>query len=255
MKNHRIFRAVIGLFCLSTLLSCRSLNSNRILFYDKESKTTFDTLPPVTHAQKIVPGDRLTIRFYPNEGEALLLAKTSSSEENVSSNNTQEYEVNSRGVINFPLIGEFEVNRKTCQEVQELLQVELSKKIKKPFVVVEISNQRVILFCGSNDGKSLPLKNNNTSILEVIAMGGGLKEKAKSKEVHLLRTIDGKRHVYQLDLSNIDKISVGEILVQNHDIIVVNYHPRKLQTALKEVTPWLNLFSIGFTVFNIVLRY
>ncbi|NBN98373.1 MAG: hypothetical protein EBV19_03910 [Flavobacteriia bacterium] len=107
MKSHSIFRAVIGLICCSTLLSCRTLNSNRILFYDKDSKTTFDTLPPVTHTQKIVPGDRLTIHFYPNEGESLLLAKTSSSEENVSINNTQEYEVNSKGAINFPMVGEF----------------------------------------------------------------------------------------------------------------------------------------------------
>jgi len=238
---------------LGLTFSCKTINSNRILFYQAERVLKIDSLPQLNPPASIIPGDVLGIEFYPNQGEAKLLTKTD--EKNSAANSVQTYVVDQQGMITLPLLGSISVTGKTLQEIQILLTRELEKFLNEPYVKVTIVNERVMLFSGKGAAKVIQLENQNTSILEVIALGGGLAENTKSTEIHLVRTVNGVTKTYRFDISELQNLKAAGVYVRNHDIVVVNYYPRKFQSALKEINPWLNLATVGFAIFSIILRF
>lgn len=243
---------LLGLFGM-ILCSCKTINSNRILFYEDGSTLKLDTIMPRNEYARLVPGDVLSVEFYANRGEQKIIGK--GDEKSNSAPMNQTYVVDENGLLNLPLIGKIEVRGKTVEEVKSALEVSLLHYIKDPYVEVRLEQERVVLFYGKGEGKVVSLTHQNTSILEVVALGGGLRENTKSTEVFLIRRINDETKTYRFDLSSIQNIEAAEIYARNHDIIVVNYYPRKVQSALKEINPWLNLSTAGLALVSIILRF
>lgn len=233
--------------------SCKAINSNRVLFYEKGTLIRLDSIKPMNGYAPIVSGDVLNISIHPNKGEQILIGKNE--EKNSFDLMKQRYLVDLKGEVDFPLLGKIPVQGKTVHELKKALEDALSKVILEPFVVVSIENERVILFSGKGEGKVIPLNHPNTNLLEIIAQGGSLKENSKSQEVHLIRKVNNQSKTYRFDISSIQNLTAAEIHVLNHDIIVVNYYPRKLQSGLKEINPWLNIATAGLALVSIILRF
>jgi polysaccharide export outer membrane protein len=250
MKKHSFF---IGMICLVVLSSCETINSNRILFFEEDHPLALDTLQDNSAYAPIENGDILNISFLPNKGEQKIIGGAKESSSIVTMD--QKYLVDPSGEINVPLLGKIKVGGKTEIALQAHLEEELSKLIKQPYVSINIENERLLLFSGRGTGTVIPLKNKNTSLLEIIALGGGLKENSKSQEIHVLRNVNGVRKTYRFDISSIQNPKGAQMIMRNHDIVVVNYYPRKLQSALKEFNPWLNLTSSGLALISIILRF
>ena len=54
----------------------------------------------------------------------------------------------------------------------------------KPFVLMSVQNKRVIVFPGNaGDAKVIPLLNNNTSLIEALALAGGISDDGKAHKV------------------------------------------------------------------------
>jgi len=248
------WKSIMLLFLFGMLLfSCKTINSNRILFYEDGSPLKLDSIMPRNEYARLVTGDVLSVEFYANRGEEKIIGKRD--EKSNSTPMNQTYVVDEIGLVNLPLIGKIEVRGMTVDEVKSALEVSLQNYIKEPYVQVRLEQERVVLFSGKGEGKVVSLTHQNTSILEVVALGGGLKENTKSTEVYLIRKINNETKTYRFDLSSIQHIAAAEIYVRNHDIIVVNYYPRKVQSALKEINPWLNLATAGLAVVSIILRF
>lgn len=243
---------VFLMFLGSLLVACKTINSNRVLFYEEGTSILLDSIRPSNGSSTIIKGDVLSIEFYANKGEQKIIGKD---QDNVTSPLNQTYIVDQNGEVNLPLIGKLIVLGKTTEEVKESLEVVLGKVLNDPYVQVRLENERVILFSGKGEGKVIPISHHNTSLLEVIALGGGLKENTKSQEVHLIRKINQTTKTYRFDISSIQNITAAEVMVRNHDVVVVNYYPRKVQSALKEINPWLNLSTAGLALISIVLRF
>ena len=239
-------------FLALALGACKTINSNRVLYYEEGTTLKVDSIGLSNRSSTIVKGDMLSIEFYPNKGEQKIIGKEPG---NSVSPTNQNYIVDQNGEVNLPIIGKLSVLGKTAEEVKITLEEVLKKVLNDPYVQVRIENERVILFSGKGEGKVIPIPHQNISLLEVIALGGGLKENAKSQEVHLIRKDNQTTKTYRFDISSIQNIRASEVYVRNHDIIVVNYYPRKVQSALKEINPWLNLSTAGLALISIVLRF
>jgi pyrroline-5-carboxylate reductase len=70
----------------------------------------------------------------------------------------------------------------------------------------------------------------------------------------LIRKDNQTTKTYRFDISSIQNTTAAEVFVRNHDIVVVNYYPRKVQSALKEINPWLNLSTAALAVISIIIR-
>lgn len=123
------------------------------------------------------PGDRFEVRVF--------------REEELSG----EYSVSSRGIVGFPLVGSFEVAGLSCEDVEEILVERLGDGlIHEPSVQCRIVEQRSlqVLVVGSvSSPRSIPYSDSLT-IVEAIALAGGLSQNASEDRAIVTRRVDGE---------------------------------------------------------------
>ena len=251
-------RSRLGPFLLFSLAvffqACDSINSNRILFNDPKAPYAIDSVPPVAFDRPLRYGDKFTLFFAPNQGEKLLIQSKSPEESNGVEASKVEYTIDSKGYVNLPLLGPTLLEGKTISEAEALIQESLSKELNNPLIEITLTNQRVLYFSGQGKGKTIPMLNENMTLMEVIALGDGIPENSKSTEIHLFREVQGKRKVYSFDISNIGNPNDVDVRVMNGDILVVDHYPKTLTTTLREINPWINIVSGSLALITIILR-
>jgi polysaccharide export outer membrane protein len=241
--------------------SCGIINSNKLLYKEKKETFQFDSLNIAEKPEAILQvGDRISLTIATNNGEKIVF-NSAGIESNYQQNNQQnqagmalDYIIKTDGTAKLPILGNIALEGKTIAEAENLLTSKLSSDFKDPFVQIKITNQRVVLLLGKGHAIMVPMANSNMTLLEVIALGGGIKDNAKSKEIRLLRMEKGKRKVYHFDLSNIKNAANADIAMVNKDIVVIDYYPRKITTAMREASPWLSIISSTFAIYTILSR-
>ena len=99
------------------------------------------------------------------------------------------------------------------------------------------------------------LANNNTTLLEAIAMAGGITERGRASRIKLIRKdVNGKRIVYRIDLSTIEGLTYTDILVQANDYIYVEPVPELGREILKEVAPIISIITSGAIVISVISK-
>ncbi|MEN9304655.1 MAG: hypothetical protein RL264_3084 [Bacteroidota bacterium] len=229
----------------------------------KGSDFEYDSLPlkPLDD-YRLGPGDRLSFVFGPNKGERIVFNQSGVTEivegNLMNAQNTRnrvDYLIRQDGTIELPLVGIIQAKNLTIIEFEDTLTNRLSRDFIDPFVQIRVTNQRVIVFPGRGLAQVVYLTNANTSLLEVLAMAGGILEEGRANSIRIMRRTDiGKREVYKVDLSTINGINVADMIVQGNDYIYVDYKPRIASSVFREVGPWLTLATTTATLIALILR-
>lgn len=227
----------------------------------KDGSFKFDSLQmEPSEDYKIGVGDRFMFYFSTNNGERIIngLSGVAGTNGQVFMQNNQnmiDYLVRRDGTVELPVIGIYKVEGLSVIQLEDSLTKILSKQFQNPFVQIRLSNQRVIVFPGRGQAQVVYLTNINTTLLEVIAMAGGLGNDSYSNSIKIMRkNKSGKRSVFKIDLSTIDGMKQAEMIVQSNDYIYIDYKPRIASGILTEVAPWISLVSTSLTLFFIFLR-
>ncbi len=152
------------------------------------------------------------------------------------------------------MVGSIHVQGLTCTQAIKEIETRLERDFQSPFVQLEIVNQRALLINGKGAGQQIDLVNQNTTLMEIIAQGGGVKEFANSEEIRLFRLENNVRKAYQFNLADINNAGLADVKIKNRDIIVINHQPRNIQNSLKEVGPWLSILTSGLAIFAIFMK-
>ena len=222
----------------------------------KGENFTFDSIPlKPTEDYVIGPGDRFTFHFSTNNGERVLSSMTginnADSYNNKNNQLIQDYLVRRDGTAELPVIGLLKVQGYTTIQLEDTLTELLSKNYIDPFVQIKLSNQRIIIFPGRGEAKVVYLSNVNTTLLEVIALAGGLSEDARANSIKLIRKNKNKREIYKIDLSTIQGLKQAEMIVQSNDYVYVDVKPRIASSVLTEVSPWLSILTSVLLIFTL----
>jgi polysaccharide export outer membrane protein len=222
----------------------------------KGENFTFDSIPlKPTEDYVIGPGDRFTFNFSTNNGERVLSSMTginnADSYNNKNNQLIQDYLVRRDGTAELPVIGLLKVQGYTTIQLEDTLTELLSKNYIDPFVQIKLSNQRIIIFPGRGEAKVVYLSNVNTTLLEVIALAGGLSEDARANSIKLIRKNKNKREIYKIDLSTIQGLKQAEMIVQSNDYVYVDVKPRIASSVLTEVSPWLSILTSVLLIFTL----
>jgi len=145
---------------------------------------------------------------------------------------TRTVRVDARGTVSLPLIGLLEVAGLTVQETQALVTARLAESyLQDPQVSVfikEFTTQRVTVEGAVNRPGIYPLKG-PTTLLTAIALAGGQGRFSEMNEVMLFRTdMTGKRVATKYDVEKIRRGEIGDPVVVNEDLIVVNRSPGRV---------------------------
>ncbi len=201
---------------------------------------------------RIAPNDFITVKIYSNDGFKIIdLANTV---------NFASYEINyvieKDGRTKLPLVGYVNLAGLTIRETETFLEQIYDTFYVKPFVTVRVTNKRVIVFPG-NGGKAqvVSLANNNTTVIEVLALTGGIAEDGKAYKVKLIRNEAGKKpQVFLMDLSEISGLKEGNTVVLANDIVYVEPRYRFTKTLLGEITPLLTLITSSLLLYAYIKR-
>jgi polysaccharide biosynthesis/export protein len=135
-----------------------------------------------------------------------------------------EYQVDLTGKIAMPLVGSIEAANMTTSQLQEELKRLLSVNyLKNPDVTVGIlsATGSNITIEGAVRKPGLYPNFGKMSLLQAVAVGGGLEATANAKRVFVFRQVGGKRMVAGFDLTTIRTGQEPDPEIYRGDIIVV----------------------------------
>jgi polysaccharide biosynthesis/export protein len=228
---------------------------NRDIMFKTGDGYDFASLEDIGSSEyRIAPNDLITFQLFSNEGERLNQMTAGSADSKGGGNqnmmnqqNQLSYLVRQDGILELPEVGDIRLEGLTIEAAEGLLEEAYSSYYNRPYVVIRVTNKRVLMFPGES-GRALviTLENMNTSLLEVMALAGGLGSRANASKVKLIRRTEEGNKVYQMDLSTVEGLSDAQLVVQANDIIYVEPLPqlaRELGESLSPLTALLSTFT------------
>ena len=158
--------------------------------------------------------------------------------------------VNARGGLTLPLIGDIQAGGLTGQQLETLLAQKLKETyLQNPQVSVfikEFISQRVTVSGSVNKAGVFPISG-KTTLMQAIAMAGGLEKFADENDVKIMRDRNGTREVLNYDLEPIRKGEVEDPLLHTSDVVVVarsegRYAWRNAAEFLRDISVFGMLF-------------
>ncbi|MDA0303627.1 MAG: polysaccharide biosynthesis/export family protein [Bacteroidetes bacterium] len=228
---------------------------NRDIMFKTGDGYNFASLDDIGSSEyRIAPNDLITFQLFSNEGERLNQMTAGSTDgkglqnQNMMNQRSQiSYLVRQDGILELPEVGDMRLEGLTIEESEGLLEEAYSSFYNRPYVVVRVTNKRVLMFPGeSGRAMVITLENMNTSLLEVMALAGGIGSRANASKVKLIRRTEEGNKIYQMDLSTVDGLSDAQLVVQANDIIYVEPLPqlaRELGESLAPLTALLSTFT------------
>ena len=228
---------------------------NRDIMFKTGDGYNFASLDDIGSSEyRIAPNDLITFYLFSNEGERLNQMTAGSTDgkglqnQNMMNQRSQiSYLVRQDGILELPEVGDMRLEGLTIEESEGLLEEAYSSFYNRPYVVVRVTNKRVLMFPGeSGRAMVITLENMNTSLLEVMALAGGIGSRANASKVKLIRRTEEGNKIYQMDLSTVDGLSDAQLVVQANDIIYVEPLPqlaRELGESLAPLTALLSTFT------------
>jgi len=183
---------------------------------------------PIEEGYRIAPMDTLSIRVF---GMPDL---------------TGDYQVDLRGNIGMPLIGEVAAIDKTPAELDQLLTQRYSEKyLENPDITVgikEATGHNVTVDGAVVRPGSYPVVGPMT-LMQAVALAQGTNEMANARRVAIFRTIDGKRQAAAFDLVKIRHGETPDPQVYSGDIIIIDGSGiKEAQKKLFQAFPFLGIF-------------
>jgi len=149
------------------------------------------------------------------------------------------------------MVGKKNLTGLTIDEAEKILEKDYQEHYVEPFVKLSVINRRVIVL-GANGGQVIPLENENTSIVEVLALYGGLNLGSKAHNIKLIRGDLANPKVFQIDLATLHGMRSSVVAVESEDIIYVEPWRRPWLESLRDVTPILGLTTSVLTLIVVI---
>ena len=186
------------------------------------------TAAPIEENYRIAPMDTLSIRIF---GMPDL---------------TGDYQVDLRGNVGMPLIGEVAALDMTPAELDTVLTKKYSEKyLENPDITVgikEATGHNVTVDGSVRKPGTYPVVGPMT-LMQAVALAEGIDDMANAHRVAIFRTIDGKRQAAAFDLVSIRHGEVPDPEVYSGDIVIVDgSRVKEAQKKFFQSIPLLNIF-------------
>ena len=131
------------------------------------------------------------------------------------------YYVNPDGTIDYPYIGRIYLEGQTLRESMETVKIASESLVGKAKVEVRLINNSISILGEVIKPSSYFITKTKISIYEAISLAQGFTPYAKRNKVKVLRTIDGERKLYLVDLNSGKQIGKNLFYVYPNDVVYV----------------------------------
>ncbi|HZW69623.1 MAG TPA: polysaccharide biosynthesis/export family protein [Hanamia sp.] len=220
LTNHHspftIHYSLLALLLFLIVFSSCTSTKNTIYFKDIQKDTTLTNLVSKNFEPKIQKGDLLSITVASLSPENTVLYNAPQNAQGPLTG----YLVDENGDIQFIKLGTLHVAGMTRKELKMKLEKDLSPYLAQTVVAVGFLNRHVTMM-GAVSSQVLPMPNDNMTIFDALAAGGGITEKGKADNVLVIREKDNSKEFKRLDLTDKSIFYSPYFYLQPNDIIYV----------------------------------
>lgn len=152
------------------------------------------------------------------------------------------------GTAMIPLIGRIKLDSLTYRQADSLLAIKFSNFYQDPYIITRATNRRVYFLAspslliggGGSAGlsKVIPLQNENTNLLEIIAIAGGIPVYGNASKIRIIRGDLKKPQIQVVDLSSINGMIKADLRILPGDIIIVEPGRRVVLDTTRDLLPF-----------------
>ena len=213
---------------------------------------------------RIMPKDLLTIVVSCTDPELAepfnltVATPVSASQNNLTSQPAlQQYLVDNRGNIEFPILGTLHIGGLTKSEAETLIKGKLSDYIKEsPIVTVRMANYKISVIGEVNAPGTFTISNEKVNLFEALAMAGDMTVYGLRDNVRLIREdADGHQHIITLDMNRADIVQSPYYYLQQNDILYVTPNKTKAKTAdiSTSTTIWFSVVGTLVSLASLII--
>ena len=270
MNKKSLLKNALAFFVAVMAMSFCSCNSSKDVLYFQDLKAgdsvAMAAIPvPVT----VRPDDKISIVVNSRDPQLMALFnlprvnKQMSTVGQASSTNVSNgqdvmgYTVDSRGEIDFPVLGKIKVEGKTREEIGTYIKNELIAKnlVKDPIVTVEFMNLCVSVLGEVNSPGRYGIDRDKTTIIDALSMAGDLTINGNRNNVTVLRQDGDVQRVYAIDLtSGRDIYSSPAYYLQQNDIVYVEPNEMRARQStvngntIRSASFWISITSLVMSI-------
>ena len=246
---------VKGFLAAVAVACCAGCTVNKDLMFRTDEGFAFADLATISQEEyRIAPNDLLAFQLYSNGGQRLLAGTAGTLEPGGNQGVLAQQTANFRagipylvlpdGQVELPEIGNLPLAGKTLEEAEQAVEAAYAHLYHDPFAVLQVTNNRVLVFPGAAGAATvITLTAPNTTVLEVLALAGGVAARGNASQVKLIRRTATGHQVYRMDLSTAAGLSAASTVVQANDVLYVDPVPDVASEVLRDINPIVSIVS------------
>lgn len=173
------------------------------------------------------------------------------------------YTVDSKGNIDFPVLGKLNVQGMTREEIAAYIKTELQSHdlVKDPVVTVEFMNLTFSVMGEVNNPGRYSIDKDNITVLDALSQAGDLTIYGKRDNVLVLRNENGTQRVYAVNLCSGNQLYSSPVYyLQQNDVVYVEPNNTKARQStvngnnVRSTSFWISLASLLTTVAVLVFK-
>ncbi len=243
------------------LLIATSCGTPKNVAYFQDLNNNPDTV--ITLQNRVItvkPTDKIYIGVKSKDQQISQLFNLTGSNSSSSSNVSKDayyYTVDSKGNIDFPVLGTVHVANLSREQVAEKIKKALidASLVKDPVVTVGLSNLHYSVMGEVNHPGQFAIEDEKVTILDAISNAGDLTITGVRDDVMVLRQENGHQKIYKINLcSGKDVFSSPVYYLQQNDVVYVSPNNTKKRTStvngntIQSTGFWLSVSSLAVTI-------
>ena len=243
------------------LLIATSCGTPKNVAYFQDLNNNPDTV--ITLQNRVItvkPTDKIYIGVKSKDQQISQLFNLTGSNSSSSSNVSKDayyYTVDSKGNIDFPVLGTVHVANLSREQVAEKIKKALidASLVKDPVVTVGLSNLHYSVMGEVNHPGQFAIEDEKVTILDAISNAGDLTITGVRDDVMVLRQENDHQKIYKINLcSGKDVFSSPVYYLQQNDVVYVSPNDTKKRTStvngntIQSTGFWLSVSSLAVTI-------
>ena len=252
-----VLSGVLGI----ALLSATSCGTPKNVAYFQDLNNNPDTV--ITLQNRVItvkPTDKIYIGVKSKDPQISQLFNLTGGTSSGATNMSQDayyYTVDSKGDIDFPVVGKIQVAGLTREEIAEKVKKSLvdASLVKDPTVTVGLSNLHYSMMGEVAKPGQYAIEEEKVTILDAISKAGDLTIQGKRNDVMVLRQENGHQKIYKINLcSGRDIFSSPAYYLQQNDVVYVTPNDTKKRSStlngntVQSTGFWMSISSLIVTI-------
>jgi len=211
---------------------------------------------------KIRPNDFITVELFDNKAERAIdiniykptdqSAASPRGTGSASSTASAKYLIRENGLVKLPLVGDVYLKDYTLHQADSVLEIAFNQYYEKSFVTTKFANKRVTVL--GTITQVVPLINEKMTVIEILALAGGINNTAKVQKIRLLRgDLNKNPQVFLIDLSTVQGMAESQLYVESNDIIYIEPVRKPIIESISDIYPLIGISTSVLSLISTIL--